>query len=175
MKSFPVNYKNLNDEVIETIYVKRVRAKDRSDLIELQQELLAKFAYYDIGIGTLLTDSSTVSLMEKICNLMPLVGTDEKLDLFLETRKVAGQEIEIYPLVEDIEQICNIFFTTSMNEEGEVIIIDNKLEPSLISKVNHLDYQGDLGNASVKAQMKKFEERSLISQQLQAQEIQMPT
>lgn len=137
LKSFPVIY-----NTGEVVYVKRVPRALFSDLMKLQQEILADFMEANAAIGLMIQSEKTWNNMAKVASMLPLVGTDDKLQL---------SKIE-----DDLEQICRIFCTESMTDSGEL----DAFKPSLISKLHHFDYAGDLGKILTQIQKRKQEEIS---------------
>ena len=139
-KSFKVTYSDG-----EVVHVKRVARNKLSDLMVLQQELLVDFMKHNAAIGVMVQDKKIWSTMVKAAAMLPVVGQDKP-------------GIDLTRIEDDFEQLCRIFFTESMDETGE---LDN-FRPSLISKLHHFDYGGDLGKAILLLQEDKKAEISAL-------------
>ena len=127
MDTFDIKYKNSLGEVIKTDKIGRVKRKQLKDLIVLQEELVYAFYKTNGGIGSIIADSSYWNTMEKIAKMLPIIGEEKP-------------GINLSSLEEDLSQLTTIFFTQSVDENGDLIIGDNIFEQSLISELHKLDY-----------------------------------
>lgn len=111
-----------------------------NDFKELYQELLQYFVHYNSSMGELLSDPSVVSLLKAIAEMLPVVGSN-KTGINLDDLLDNG----------DWEQICQLFFTSSMQDDGEFEVDkDGEIKaykPSKLAKLNQLDFFGRLGKA----------------------------
>lgn len=115
------------------ILVGRFKRVDRSQVVDLLNELMAIFIKNNFAVGSTICDSEAWSLMTAIAKLLPVHGSEDK-----------GIDIEVIADALDDEQLASIFFTTSRDPKtGEITYSEEKgWEPSLICKVNNLDYGG---------------------------------
>lgn len=134
MNNFDITY---SDGTIDT--VKRVTRVKYKDLIVLQQKLLHFFLTNNGNVGACIADDACWSVIEKTAKLLAVVG---------------GGEIKLSLLEDDLEQLSNIFFTTSTIEElsqyagiGKMIEAETWYKPSLISQLHQFNYRGDSGDA----------------------------
>jgi hypothetical protein len=147
MDTFDIKYKNQNGEVIKTDTVKRVKRKQLADLILLQQDLVYAFYKTNGGIGSIIADSNYWNIMEKIAKMLPVVG-EEKVG------------INLSAIEDDLSQLTAIFFTQSLDENGNLIIGEDIFKQSLISELHKLDYF-DAGKKAGKRIMKESQEDQL--------------
>ena len=134
MNNFDITY---SDGTIDT--VKRVTRAKLKDLIVLQQKLLYFFLTHNANVGACVADDACWSVIETTSKLLAVVGDGAvKLEL----------------LEDNLEQLSNIFFTTSTPEEiaqytniGKMIEAETWYKPSLISQLHQLNYRGDSGEA----------------------------
>lgn len=133
MDSFIVEYKN-NNEVVKTDRIIRVKRSKLKDLIYLQEELLYNFVNYNAKIGSLLADDSCWDLLKKISKMLNVIGEEK-----------SGINLDL--LEDDIKQIIEIFFTTSVDEEGNILQDVDIFQPSKLSELHHLDYFNNIKKA----------------------------
>lgn len=132
--SFSVNYYNPDGTVDRTVEVKKVPRSKLRDLIILQQQLLDVFVENEASIGVILSEESNWKLLQSVANLLPIVGSDDTLD--------------VSKFEEDYVQICRVFFTESINDSGEYdLSTDKPFLPSKIAKLHQLNYNDQLGKA----------------------------
>lgn len=130
MNSFDILYKNELGEVVSKDIIVRVKRKQLNSLILLQEDLIYSFYKNNASIGSIIADNSNWNTMIKISNLLNVVGK-EKTGINLEK------------LEDDILQLTRIFFTQSINDNGEIDNLENDIfKPSLISQLHQLDYFG---------------------------------
>ncbi|MFN7161360.1 MAG: hypothetical protein ACK4NC_07225 [Candidatus Gracilibacteria bacterium] len=145
---FTVNYYNPDGTVDRVVEVKKVPRAKLRDLILLQQQLLDVFVEHDASIGVILSDEANWKLLETISAMLPIVGSEETLD--------------IRRFEEDYVQICKVFFTESMADSGEYdLATDKPFLPSKISKLHQLNYHDQMGKAVERlAKRKKSQKES---------------
>lgn len=132
--SFEANYYDDHGNIIEVVSVKRVVRSKLKDLIALQQQALNVFFDADGAVGQVLSEEKNWNLLAKIAALLPIVGSNEYLDL----NKFA----------EDYGQITRIFFSEDVDEDGVYHVYPDKpISPSLISKLHQLNYGDAVGKA----------------------------
>lgn len=144
--NFPVIYRDGNGDVIDVVYARRVPASKGRELSQLLDQLLEIFCYYNGAIGSIVYEEpAAVEVMQRICKLIPVDGQAEP-------------GIDFEKIENDLEQLCRIFFTQSMDEAGNMNTAGG-LRPSLLSDLHHLDYETALvGKAMPKAQARKEQE-----------------
>lgn len=145
MNSLEITVKDFEGKDLEKLILKRVKRNNLTKLIELQKILLEDFIYFNASIGSLVSNPSSWKNLEKICTLIPVVPNS-----------TLGDYINI--LEDDIDLLTKLFFTNSWDSEKEEYVHGNSFEPSLISKLNRLDYTGDLGKGILKSAMRKEKE-----------------
>lgn len=132
--SFDVTYYDAYGSSTEVVSVKRVVRSNLKDLLLLQQMLLDQFFASGGGIGDILAEEKNWHTLKKTAALLPIVGSDKPLDL--------------ERFQDDYVQITRIFFTQSVQDNGEFIPDRTKaLEPSLISKLHQFNYNAAVGKA----------------------------
>lgn len=140
--SFPVVYRDAGGDVVDVVYVRRVPASRGRELSQLLEQLLEHFAYYNGAIGSLIyQEPVAVEVIQRICRMLPIDGQPEP-------------GLDFSKLENDLEQLCRIFFTQSMDDAGNMNV-QGGLKPSLLSDIHHLDFEGAVGNAMPKAQARK--------------------
>jgi len=133
MKNFKVKVHSYNSEKdtyeVEKIYIiQRVVRSELDTLVELQKELLLKFVEVDTNIGELVRNNETWELMKTLAKNLNVLGQKDK-----------GFDLE--EISDDLEQICQMFFTQSMNQDGEYEdVLDGGWKPSLIAELHQLDF-----------------------------------
>jgi len=106
--------------------IQRVVRSELDTLVELQKELLLKFIEVDTNIGELIRNNETWELMKTLAKNLNVLGQKDK-----------GFDLE--EISDDLEQICQMFFTQSMTSNGEYKYEDG-WKPSLIAELHQLDF-----------------------------------
>jgi hypothetical protein len=158
MNSLEITLRNTQDDEVEKIILKRVKRNNLSKLIELQRLLLEEFIYFNASIGSLVSDPKSWKNIEKICTLIPVVPSKTLADY-------------LSYLEDDIDLLTKLFFTDSWDNEAEDYIDGQSFKPSLLSKLNRLDYTGDLGKGILLAGMKKEKELNSLREEIQPPEV----
>lgn len=151
MNTFEVIIRDESGEVVDTLHIKRATRANMREIIKLQQILMDAFVEKNIAIGELVLDNGVWKNIERLAKLLPILGESEKV-------------FDVNLIADDLEQICQIFFTQSMKDNGE-FINDGGWEPSKISALHHLDYQGALGKSIQKLRggvKQKQEDQDLV-------------
>lgn len=153
MKNFKIKVQSYNSEKdeyqVEKVYiVQRVVRSELDTIVELQKQLLTNFIDKDANIGELIRDNESWDLMKTLSRNLNILGQKEK-----------GFDLD--EISDDLEQICRIFITESMKEDGE-LDIEQGWKHSLIAKLHHLDFPLYIREAVGKYQEKreKKEEKS---------------
>jgi len=146
MKNFKIKVQSYNSEKdsyeVEKVYiVQRVVRSELDIIVQLQQEILLKFIDVDTNIGELIRNNETWGILKTLAANLNIVGQKEK-----------GFDLE--EIADDLEQICQIFLTQSMDEKGEYQI-DDGWKPSLIADLHKLDFGFYLRESVKKHQEKK--------------------
>lgn len=142
----------------KAVHIKRFSPLARpglTDFKEMYQELIGIFVASNAHIGDILASPKGLKIIQDMAIMLPLVDGDQGLD--------------VNALIEagDMEQICSLFVTASMQTEGKYRGEYKKgangedivYEPGQIAKLNHLDFFGYI-NQVVEARKAKEEERS---------------
>lgn len=145
MKNFKIKVQSYNSEKdsydVEKVYiVQRVVRSELDTIVELQRQLLTHFIDKETNVGELIRDNESWELMKTLSNNLNILGQKEK-----------GFNLE--EISDDLEQICRIFITESMTEEGE-FDIEQGWKHSLISKLHHLDFP-----LYIREAVKKYQEK----------------
>jgi hypothetical protein len=162
MNSLEISLRNSQDNEIEKIILKRVKRNNLSKLIELQRLLLEEFIYFNASIGSLVSDPKSWKNIEKICTLIPVVPSKTLADY-------------LSYLEDDIDLLTKLFFTDSWDTETEDYIDGKSFKPSLLSKLNRLDYTGDLGKGILMAGIRKEKELKNLQDELIQTEVENST
>lgn len=143
------------DSTFEKILIQRVKRNNLTKLIELQRLILEDFIYYNGEVGSLIANNSSWKTIEKICSMIPVIPNKTLTDYldFLE---------------DDLDGLTQLLFTESWDSEKSIYTDGVSFKPSLISKLNRLDYTGDLGKGIIKAGKKKEKEQEEILENLGA-------
>jgi hypothetical protein len=145
MKNFKIKVQSYNSEKdeyqVEKVYiVQRVVRSELDSLVELHKNLLVNYIDKEANIGELIRDNESWDLIRTIASNLNIVGKKEK-----------GFDVE--EISDDLEQICRIFITESMNDDGELNIEEGWM-PSLLAKLHHLDFP-----MYIKEAVKKYQEK----------------
>lgn len=138
----------------EKLLIKRVKRNNLTKLIELQRILLEDFIYFNAEIGSLIANNSSWKTIEKICSIIPVLPN-----------KYLSDYLDL--LEDDLDTITLLFFTESWDTENFKYTDGFSFKPSLLSKLNRLDYAGDLGKGVLKVGKKKEKEEEMILQSLE--------
>lgn len=117
---------------VNKVYIiQRSVRRDLDTIIELQKEILGKFMDSQLSMGDLVKDNESWELLKTLASNLNVLGQKEK-----------GFNLE--EIEEDLEQICQIFLTQSMNIETGVIDTNEngeiRFKPSLISELHQLNF-----------------------------------
>lgn len=136
-----IDIKDDNNEVVETVQLKRVPRSKYKDLIALQQLLLEAFVENNGATGSVIADDANWKTLKKLSSMLPVVGQDEK-----------GFDVE--KIENDILLITRLFFTQAVNEDGSVDLSEG-FKPSLLAEFYQLDYSGFLQRAVMEIEKRK--------------------
>lgn len=154
MNNLEITIHSSEADKTEKILIKRVKRCNLSKLIDLQRLLLEDFIYFNAEVGSLIANNSSWKTLEKIASLIPVVP-DKTLSDYLDI------------LEDDLDLITQLFFTESWDKENFIYTDGFSFKPSIISKLNRLDYSGDLGKGILKAGKKKEMEQEEILKNLE--------
>ena len=149
MKNFKIKVQSYNSEKdeyqVEKVYiVQRVVRAELDTLVELLKNILTKFVDHNAVIGEIVREPDTWELMKTLAKNFNIVGQKEK-----------GFDLD--EISEDLEQICRIFFTQSMSDEGEITGGDG-WKQSLLTELHHLNFPLYLQEIVEKKSQEKKEE-----------------
>lgn len=154
MNSLEITIQNSDTNDTEKLLIKRVKRNNLSKLIELQRILLEDFIYFNAEVGSLIANNSSWKTIEKIASMIPVVPNKYLSDYLV-------------LLEDDLDLITQLFFTESWDKENFNYTDGFSFKPSLLSKLNRLDYSGDLGKGILKAGKKKEMEQEEILKSLE--------
>lgn len=140
--SFSVKYYAPDGSIEEIVEVKKVPRSKLRELILLQQKLLDLFVEHEGSLGNILSEESNWNLLKSTAEILPLANKE-------------NEYLDISKFEEDYIQIAKIFFTDSMDENGEYDIKDKPFLPSKIAKLHQLNYSEAMGKALEKLKKKK--------------------
>ena len=116
----------------QTFYIGRAKRKDLKQLIEAQNILIEKFVFANASVAEVVSNDENWALIEGIATILPIVGVPGKTLL------------DYLHLIEDDYRIlCDLFF----GENWQGVVGSQEIEPSQISKLHLMDYQGAAGKA----------------------------
>lgn len=156
MKNFKIQVKTYNPEkndyvADKTYIVQRSPRNELDTIVELQKEILYKFIDSRASTGELIRDNDTWNTLKTLASNLNILGKKER-----------GFDIE--EISDDIEQICQIFMTQSMKDDGtyeETETDEGKTvlwKPSLISDLHQLDFDFYWQESAKKIREKKLKE-----------------
>lgn len=127
------------------VFVKRVPRAQLAELQELQEQLLKTYIESGLSFAALVTDDESYSTMEIILSMLPTVS---------------GEPVDFTRLADDYEQLARFFCSRSLRDDGSY----EKLEPSILSSLHHLNYGdkvGELYSGYIKRKSAEQEESDL--------------
>lgn len=127
------------------VFVKRVPRAQLADLQELQESLLKIYVESGLSFAALILDDEAYCTMETILSMLPTVS---------------GESVDFTRLADDYEQLARFFCSRSLKDDGSY----DKLEPSILSSLHHLNYgdkMGELFAAYTKRKSAEQEESDL--------------
>jgi hypothetical protein len=138
MKNFKIQVKKYNPEKNEytadkTYIVQRSPRNELDTIVELQKEILYKFIESSASAGELIRDNDTWNTLKTLASNLNILGKKER-----------GFDLE--EISDDLEQICQIFMTQSMKDDGtfeETETEDGKRvlwKSSLVSELHQLNF-----------------------------------
>lgn len=158
MKNFKIQVKSYDEKTDEykvdkTYIVQRSTRSDLDTLVELQKEVLFSFIESNGNIGEIIRSNNNWETLKTLASNLNILGKKEK-----------GFDLE--EIVEDQEQICRIFMTQSMKDDGTFEENEDgtsvEWKPSLISELHQLNFGGywkeTLGKIAEK-QIKEIEKK----------------
>lgn len=148
MDNFKVEYKDKLGEIVKVDKVYRVKRDKLKDIIDLQQDLLYSFFKSNASIGQVIADSVNWKNIEKLAKMLPVVG-EEKLGFDLSS------------IENDLSQLLTIFFTQSIDENGNLINSEEAYKPSLIAELHQLDYYGAVQESAKKIYQERLKDDML--------------
>ena len=158
MKNFKIQVKSYEPDtdtykVDKTYIVQRSVRSDLDTIVELQKEILLNFIESNGNIGEIIRSNDNWETLKNLASNLNILGKKEK-----------GFDLE--EIVEDQEQICRIFMTQSMKDDGTFEENEDgtsvEWKPSLISELHQLNFGGywkeTLGKIAEK-QVKEIEKK----------------
>ena len=158
MKNFKIQVKSYEPDtdtykVDKTYIVQRSVRSDLDTIVELQKEILLSFIESNGNIGEIIRSNDNWETLKHLASNLNILGKKEK-----------GFDLE--EIVEDQEQICRIFMTQSMKDDGTFEENEDgtsvEWKPSLVSELHQLNFGGywkeTLGKIAEK-QVKEIEKR----------------
>ncbi len=150
MNEFTVKYKDRTGNIIKEDKIVRVKRNKLKDLISLQQDILLAFLRTNASAGAVIADNVNWSNIERLSKLLPVVG-EEKTG------------IDLAAIEDDLPQLISIFFTQSVDNDGNLLSSEDTYKPSLISELHQLDYYGDVRSAAKKIYKERIAEEKEIA------------
>jgi hypothetical protein len=154
MNTVEITLQSYDTDKSEKILIKRVKRNNLNKLIELQKVLLEDFIYFNAEVGSLIANNSSWKTIEKISSIIP-VSPNGFLSDYLEA------------LEDDLDTLTQLFFTQSWDSKESNYSDGFSFKPSLISKLNRLDYTGDLGKGILKAEKRKEQDMKEVMESLE--------
>jgi hypothetical protein len=149
----------------EVVRIRAVPPSKIDDLIELQRSLLSAFFYHGGLLGELLRPSNEQvwADMRKLSALVPLVGQS---GLFLDVDKV-----------DDLEEICRVFFTTTTEvdpEVGSLVPGEDVYMPSLIANLHGINFWDCLQEGRLRTMARLEAEKVIKSKAVEKSQTSLP-
>lgn len=119
-------------------YLKRIKRKNLSNYLELQDELLYDWLQNNLSVGSIISSDKGWELIKKIASLIPVFNKQEETTLDIE--KLADED-EDY-----LNNITRLFFSKSVDDE-DFNDLTTPYKPSLIAEFNQLNHGDSLGKA----------------------------
>lgn len=138
MKNFKIQVKSYDQnsdeyKVDKTYIVQRSTRNDLDTLVELQKEILLNFIESNGNVGEIIRSSNNWENLKVLASNLNILGKKEK-----------GFDLE--EIADDLEQICRIFMTQSMKDDGTFEENEDgtsvEWKPSLISELHQLNFGG---------------------------------
>jgi len=154
MKNFKVKVQSsiYNSETDSTslvtnkVYIiQRVVRSELDTIIQLHKEVLIRFLDTDANMGEFIRNNESWELLKTLAKNLNILGQKEK-----------GFDLE--EIADDLEQICQIFISQSMSDEG-VLDLEEGWKPSLLADLHKLDFPLYMREAIKKYQEKREEKK----------------
>lgn len=140
------------DKVKEELLLRRTKRVELKKLIDLQKIIIEDFIYFNGNVGSFIAEDKCWNNLLKISKYIPVDGLKEGFPI---------EKIE-----NDFSLISRLFFSDNW-EELDFNSLDIKPEPSLICKLNKLDYDSALGKSIMSVQNKKKLEMQELTEKYQ--------
>lgn len=147
MKNFKVKVQSYDrqtdDYVTDKVYIiQRVVRSELDTIIELHKQILVRFLDTEANMGEFVRDNESWDLMKTLAKNLNILGQKEK-----------GFDLE--EISDDLEQICRIFVSQSMDEETGELDLEEGWKPSLLASLHKLDFPMYMRDAIKKYQEKR--------------------
>ena len=134
------------------VFVKRVPRAQLAELQELQESLWRVYVEAGLSFAALITNDEAYSTMELILSMLPTVS---------------GEPVDFARLEDDYEQLARFFCSRSLRDDGSY----EKLEPSVLAALHHLNYGDKLGELFAEATKKRLAEQEESDLQAEIQKV----
>lgn len=121
--------------------IQRVVRSELDTLVELHKQILIRFLDTDANMGEFIRDNESWELMKTLAKNLNVLGQKDK-----------GFDIE--EIADDLEQLCQIFVTQSMEDSGE-LDLERGWKPSLLASLHKIDFDMYMREAIKKYQEKR--------------------
>lgn len=147
MKNFKVKVQrydaNTDEYITDKVYIiQRVVRSELDTIIELHKQILVRFLDTEANMGEFIRDNESWDLMKTLAKNLNVLGQKEK-----------GFDLE--EISDDLEQICRIFVSQSMDEETGELDLEEGWKPSLLASLHKLDFPMYMREAIKKYQEKR--------------------
>lgn len=119
-------------------YIKRIKRKNLSNYLELQDDLLYNWLENNLSVGSIISSEKGWELIKNIASLIPVFSKEGETTLDIE--KLADED-EDY-----LNNITRLFFTKSVDDD-DFNDLQTPYKPSLIAEFNQLNHGDSLGKA----------------------------
>jgi hypothetical protein len=139
--TFEVTYYKEDGTIGSVAIIRPVPLSKLADVKILTEKLIEKFVEFNRALANLLTDSTTLNLIEDLAAMLPVVGGG------------VGIDVDNLAAFGDLAQIGSIFFSESITsdmrakgwnaEEGLYYNADHRIEipkPSAIARIHDMDF-----------------------------------
>jgi hypothetical protein len=134
------------------VFVKRVPRAQLAELQELQESLWRVYVDSGLSFAALITDDEAYCTMETILSMLPTVS---------------GEPVDFSRLCDDYEQLARFFCSRSLRDDGSY----EKLEPSVLASLHHLNYGDKLGELFAEHTKRKIAEQEESDLQAEIQKV----
>jgi hypothetical protein len=126
-------------KVIKSIIISRVKRKDLKVFIQLTGTILEDFMFYNASVGSFLSNEPSYKLLQQVSKLIPTTS---------------GEPLPLEDIEDDYDLLVRLFVSEAWNGK-EFENLSEGFKPSILAKLNQIDYSSQVGKALVVATQKR--------------------